>query len=87
MQPILSAEGKKKIFMGAFVDTGARGYDDQGYRAAMELATEIINNRSDILGDYDLVVTYRNTLVSICYTKRQQLRQNKCRCLDPVKFY
>ena len=54
---------KKKIFMGALVLS--YNNDEQGFQTAMEYATEIINNRSDILKDYELVVRYAETLVSI----------------------
>ena len=54
---------KKKIFMGALVLSYNK--DEQGIQAAMEYATETINNRSDILKDYELVVKYAETLVSI----------------------
>jgi hypothetical protein len=54
---------KKKIFMGALVLS--YNNDEQGFQTAMEYATEIINNRSDILRDYELVVRYAETLVSI----------------------
>ena len=39
--------------------------DELGFKTAMEYATEIINNRSDILKDYELVVRYAKTLVGI----------------------
>ena len=53
---------KKKIFLGAL----ALSYngDEQGFQAAMEYATETVNNRSDILKDYELVVRYAETFVS-----------------------
>ena len=54
---------KKKIFMGALVLS--YNDDEQGFQTAMEYATEIINNRTDILKDYELVVRYGKTLVSI----------------------
>ena len=56
------SQPKKKIFMGAL----ALSYngDEQGFQAAMEYATETVNNRSDILKDYELVVRYAETLVS-----------------------
>jgi hypothetical protein len=56
---------KKKIFMGALVLS--YNSDEQGFQTAMEYATELINNRSDILRDYELVVRYENTLVSITH--------------------
>ena len=56
------ASPKKKIFMGALVLS--YGSDEQGFQAAMELATGQINNRTDILKDYELVVKYANTYVS-----------------------
>ena len=56
------ASPKRKIFMGALVLS--YGSDEQGFQAAMELATEQINSRTDILKDYELVVKYANTYVS-----------------------
>ena len=58
----VSSQPKKKIFMGAL----ALSYngDELGFQAAMEYATETVNNRSDILKDYELVVRYAETLVS-----------------------
>ena len=58
----VSSQPKKKIFMGTLVLS--YGGDEQGFQAAMEYATEIVNNRSDILKDYELVVRYAETLVS-----------------------
>ncbi|XP_028407401.1 gamma-aminobutyric acid type B receptor subunit 2-like isoform X2 [Dendronephthya gigantea] len=57
---------KKKIFIGALVYS--YGDDAQGFKTAMEHATEIINNRSDILKDYEIVVKYTNTFSSPIYT-------------------
>ena len=54
---------RKKIFMGALVLSYNK--DEQGFQTAMEYATETINNRTDILKDYELVVKYADTLVSI----------------------
>ena len=54
---------KKEIFMGALVLSYNK--DVQGFQTAMEYATETINNRTDILKDYELVVKYADTLVSI----------------------
>jgi hypothetical protein len=58
-----SSPPRKKIFVGAL----ALSYnnDEQGYQTAMEYATETVNNRSDILKDYELVVRYAETLVSV----------------------
>ena len=62
----VSSQPKKKIFMGAL----ALSYngDEQGFQAAMEYATETVNNHSDILKDYELVVRYAETLGSPIYT-------------------
>ena len=57
------SSAKKKIFMGALVLS--YGEDEQGYQTAMEYATEIINSRDDILKDYELVLRYANTFVSL----------------------
>ena len=54
---------KKKIFMGALVLSYNK--DEQGFQTAMEYATETINNRTDMLRDYELVVKYAETRVSI----------------------
>jgi hypothetical protein len=53
---------KKKIFIGALALS--YGEDEWGYQTAMEYATETVNNRSDVLKDYELVVRYAETLVS-----------------------
>ena len=60
---------KRKIFMGALVMSYGR--DEQGFQAAMEFATEQINNRTDILKDYELVVKYASTFVSMKTDFRQ----------------
>ena len=40
------------------------GEDQYGYQAAIELAAEMINNRSDILPDHEVVVVCKDTYVS-----------------------
>ena len=57
------SSAKTKIFMGALVFS--YGEDEQGFQTAMEYATEIINNRDDILKDYELVLRYASTFVSV----------------------
>ena len=58
-----SSPPRKKIFVGALALS--YNHDEQGYQTAMEYATETVNNRSDILKDYELVVRYAETLVSV----------------------
>ena len=52
----------KKIFIGALVPSQST---DEGFRTAIEYATEMINNRSDILKDYKLVVKYANSCAHV----------------------
>lgn len=64
--------------MGALVFS--YGKDEQGFKAAMELATEQINNRTDILKDYELVVKYASTFVSrklICINEHLNIWSEK----------
>ena len=55
---------KKKIFIGGLIPS--YGFDLFGYKAAMELATDTINNNTEVLNDYELIVKYWDTFVSIC---------------------
>ncbi|CAB3991705.1 Hypothetical predicted protein, partial [Paramuricea clavata] len=63
---VICSSGKNKIF----IDCLFPGYrnDRYGFKAAIELATEMINNRSDILPDYEFVMRYQNTYGSEEYT-------------------
>ncbi|XP_032219288.2 gamma-aminobutyric acid type B receptor subunit 2 isoform X1 [Nematostella vectensis] len=49
----------KELHLGAFVPYSE--IDRFGFRAAMELAVEMINNRSDILGGHKMVLHYADT--------------------------
>ena len=53
---------KKKIFIGGLIPSYTN--DRYGYQTALELAKETINNRSDILKDYEMIVKYGDTFVS-----------------------
>ena len=61
--------------MGALVLS--YGEDEEGHQTAMEYATEIINSRDDILKDYELVLGYANTFVSLAssYSGRDHVLQ------------
>jgi hypothetical protein len=60
---VIFSSGKNKIFIGCLFP--GYGNDRYGFKAAIKLATEMINNRSDILPDYEFVMRYQNTYVSI----------------------
>ena len=52
-------------FLEYFIDYGVpNGKDRFGYKAAIDMAVEIINNRSDILPDYKIQVHFGETFVS-----------------------
>ena len=53
----LQIVGSKNIYIGALVDF--RDFD--GHKTAIQLATEMINNSSDILRDHEVVVKYIHT--------------------------
>ena len=53
-------QGKKDIHIGAFVPF--LGDDRYGHSTAMKMAIDIINNRSDILTNYTLVLDSEDTI-------------------------
>ena len=56
---VMGAE-KKEIHIGAFVPFLEK--DKYGYYTAMKMAIDIINNRSDILNNYTLVLDSEDTI-------------------------
>ena len=54
---------KHKIHIGCLVPS--YGSDLYGYQTAIELAAEMINNRTDILPDHEIVMVCGDTFVSI----------------------
>ena len=56
----LTVQGKKEIHIGAFVPF--LGDDRYGHSTAMKMAIDIINNRSDILTNYTLVLDSEDTI-------------------------
>lgn len=58
----LAVAGKYKIHIGCLVPSYSR--DQYGYQAAIELAVEMINNRTDILPDHEIVMLCGDTYVS-----------------------
>ena len=61
--PTIFCSTKKKLFIGGLLPS--YNNDRYGYQAALELAKDTINNRSDILKDYEIVVKYGDTFVCI----------------------
>ena len=54
---------KHKIHIGCLIPS--YGQDNYGYQTAIELAAEMINNRTDILPDHEIVMLCGDTFVSI----------------------
>jgi hypothetical protein len=59
---VVLVAARYKIYLGCLVP--GFGEDQYGYQAAIELAAEMINNRSDILPDHEVVVVCKDTYVS-----------------------
>ena len=59
---VILAAPRHKIHIGCLVPS--YGMDYYGYQTAIELATEMINNRSDILPDHEIVMLCGDTYVS-----------------------
>ena len=59
---ITLAAPKHKIHIGCLVPSYRQ--DFYGYEAAIKLATQMINNRTDILPNHEIVMLCRDTYVS-----------------------
>ena len=59
---VIHVASRHKIHIGCLVPS--YGVDHYGYQAAIELAAEMINNRSDILPDHEIVMLCGDTYVS-----------------------
>ena len=71
---------KKKIFIGALVPSYNK--DFYGFQTALEYATETVNNRSDILKDYELVVRYADTKV-----RKTCRKLCNCKCTALLHYF
>lgn len=60
-------DGKKELWLGAFltVNISDGGWRSAGILPALQMAVEDVNNRSDILRDYTLKMSWRDTRVSV----------------------
>ena len=59
---VILATPRYKIHIGCLVPSYSE--DQYGYQTAIELAAEMINNRSDILPDHEIVMICGDTYVS-----------------------
>jgi hypothetical protein len=59
---LILAVPKHKIHIGCLIPGFSS--DQYGYQTAIELAAEIINNRTDILPDHEIVMICGDTYVS-----------------------
>ncbi len=59
---LILATPRYKIHIGCLVPSYSE--DQYGYQTAIELAAEMINNRSDILPDHEIVMVCGDTYVS-----------------------
>lgn len=74
--------GKREIHIGAFVPFLKA--DRYGYYNAMKMAIDIINNRSDILQNYTLVLDVEDTAwVSVLH----RFYQNSCEAFNVFLFF
>ena len=64
-----AANNTSSLHLVAFVPYMTGGYyiktDHFGYRAAIQMAVDIINNRTDILPDYKIKVHFGETYVNV----------------------
>ena len=74
--------GQREIHIGAFVPFLKD--DRNGYYNAMKMAIDIINNRSDILQNYTLVLDVEDTAwVSVLH----RFYQNSCEAFNVFLFF
>ena len=59
---VIFTVSKHKIHIGCLIPSFAR--DEYGFHAAINLAADMINNRTDILPDHELVMVCGDTYVS-----------------------
>lgn len=56
--------GKKKLYIGALFPMSGGWPGGQACLPAAQMALELVNNRSDILPDYELELIYYDSMVS-----------------------
>lgn len=58
--------GKKKLYIGALFPMSGGWPGGQACMPSAQMALDLVNNRSDILPDYELELIHYDSMVSVC---------------------
>lgn len=61
--------GKKKLYIGALFPMSGGWPGGQACLPSAQMALDLVNNRTDILPDYELELIYYDSMVSRCWIK------------------
>lgn len=75
--PLLLLPGKKKLYIGALFPMSGGWPGGQACLPSAQMALDLVNNRTDILPDYELELIHYDSMVSL--TRQDQTRSNKTR--------
>lgn len=80
-----SQSSKVSLYVGSMAPlTGRRSWWGAGITTAMQMAFELINNRSDILPYFELKLLENDTRVRVIEYRIRLLRASTKRCFDAV---
>ena len=60
--------GKKKLYIGALFPMSGGWPGGQACMPSAQMALDLVNNRSDILPDYELELIHYDSMVSACWS-------------------
>lgn len=66
--------GKKKLYIGALFPMSGGWPGGQACMPSAQMALDLVNNRSDILPDYELELIHYDSMVSACGAEREEVR-------------
>lgn len=66
--------GKKKLYIGALFPMSGGWPGGQACLPSAQMALDLVNNRSDILPDYELELIHYDSMVSACRGETEEVR-------------
>lgn len=66
--------GKKKLYIGALFPMSGGWPGGQACMPSAQMALDLVNNRSDILPDYELELIHYDSMVSACGGESEEVR-------------
>ncbi|MED6254246.1 hypothetical protein ATANTOWER_020945 [Ataeniobius toweri] len=68
--------GKKKLYIGALFPMSGGWPGGQACMPSAQMALDLVNNRSDILPDYELELIHYDSMVSACAGESEEVRSS-----------